>query len=128
MSEPEMDPKTLNEVADWLEGRYEEVTPSLLRTIAIGLEAARARDEAAGKETPTCPDCGGPAVTHYGVLFFSGDPFGEHPDPELRGQAPGMMSIAGGDEQFCWDALAEWTAKHPLRLFESAEVLARTVF
>lgn len=113
----EMDPKTIRAVADWLDGRYREVTPDLLRTIADGLGEP---------ESPTCPGCGGPAVTHYAVIYFTGDPFGEHPDIDRQGEAPCMDVIAGGDEEFCWKALAEWTEKHPLRLFEQGEVLART--
>lgn len=63
--------------------------------------------------------------THYGVLAFSGDPVGEHPDPELNGSGPSLTLIASGDEDFCWRALDAWTAKHPLRLWEDAEVLER---
>jgi hypothetical protein len=63
--------------------------------------------------------------THYGVICFSGDPAGEHPDEELRGHAPKLELIASGPEQFCWDALARWTEKHPLRLWEDCEVLTR---
>ena len=63
--------------------------------------------------------------THYGVLTFSGDSADEHPDEELRGSGPRLEMIAQGPEEFCWDALAKWTAKHPLRLWEEAEVLAR---
>lgn len=63
--------------------------------------------------------------THYGVIAFSGDPASEHSDPELRGQSPSLTLIAAGSEQFCWDALASWTAKHPLRMWEDAEVLTR---
>lgn len=63
--------------------------------------------------------------THYAVIMFSGDPAGEHPDPELNGQAPRMEFIAAGPEDFCWTALADWTAKHPLRIWEEGEVLSR---
>lgn len=63
--------------------------------------------------------------THYGVIVFSGDPASEHPDEELRGSGPSMCLIATGSEEFCWDALARWTANHPLRVWEEAEVLAR---
>lgn len=64
--------------------------------------------------------------THYGVITFSGDPDEEHPDDELRGMHPLMEHIACGPEDFCWDALANWTNKHPLRLWEQAEVLIRS--
>lgn len=63
--------------------------------------------------------------THYAVVTFSGDPAGEHPDADLRGRAPHLDFIACGSEDFCWDALAKWTAKHPLRMWEDAEVLHR---
>lgn len=63
--------------------------------------------------------------THYAVIVFGGDPVGEHPDPELRGAAPSLTLVACGPEDFCWQALAEWTAGHPLRMWEDAEVLAR---
>lgn len=63
--------------------------------------------------------------THYGVITFSGDPAEEHPDPELRGRGPSLDLIACGDEDFCWKALARWTATHPLRLWEEVEVLER---
>lgn len=66
------------------------------------------------------------AVTHYAVIAFSGDPAGEHPDPELNGQPPSLKMVAAGPEQFCWDTLTRWTAKHPMRMWESAEVLKRT--
>jgi len=114
----EMKPSTLRAVADWLDGRYTQVTPALLRTLADGLEA--------NQEPPCCPGCGEPLVTHYAVIHFSGDPEGEHPDPELKGLGPAMMAIAAGDEDHCWQSLAEWTADHPLRMWETAEVLART--
>lgn len=65
------------------------------------------------------------ANTHYGVIEFSGDPASEHPDEELRGHAPSLTLIAAGPEDFCWDALARWTKTHPLRLWETAEVVAR---
>lgn len=63
--------------------------------------------------------------THYAVITFSGDLDETHPDEALRGQGPSMEFIAVGPEDFCWDALAEWTAKHPLLLWQEAEVLAR---
>lgn len=64
-------------------------------------------------------------VSHYGVIFFGGDPMGEHPDEELCGREPSMKFIACGSEDFCWAALASWTEKHPLRMWEDVEVLAR---
>jgi hypothetical protein len=64
-------------------------------------------------------------TTHYAVIGFSGDPASEHPDDELRGRGPSLDLIACGPENFCWDALAKWTAEHPLRMWEEAEVLAR---
>jgi hypothetical protein len=63
--------------------------------------------------------------THYAVIVFGGDPASEHPDPELRGRGPSLDLIAAGPAEFCWEALARWTAEHPLRLWEEAEVLAR---
>jgi hypothetical protein len=63
--------------------------------------------------------------THYAVISFSGDPGAEHPDPELRGLGPSLAFVAVGPEDFCWDALGRWTAKHPLRMWEEAEVLQR---
>lgn len=63
--------------------------------------------------------------THYAVIHFSGDPADEHPDDELRGQGPRLELIAAGDEEFCWGALARWTQTHPLRLWETAEVVSR---
>jgi hypothetical protein len=63
--------------------------------------------------------------THYAVLAFSGDPDEEHPDEELRGTGPSLTLIAAGDEDFCWESLARWTEKHPLRMWEEAEVLVR---
>ncbi len=63
--------------------------------------------------------------THYAVLAFSGDPAGEHPDPDLRGQCPSLTLIASGPEDFCWNAVVRWTADHPLRMWEEAEVLER---
>lgn len=63
--------------------------------------------------------------SHYAVIAFSGDPASEHPDEELRGNPPGLDFIAAGPEQFCWDSLAEWTARYPLRMWETAEVLVR---
>lgn len=63
--------------------------------------------------------------THYAVIAFSGDPVGEHPDPELNGHEPRLLLIACGPETFCWEALATWTAKQPLRMWEEAEVVAR---
>lgn len=65
------------------------------------------------------------ANTHYAVLSFSGDPDEEHPDEELRGREPHLTLIAAGGEDFCWDALARWTAAHSLRMWEDAEVLER---
>lgn len=65
-------------------------------------------------------------ITHFGVIYFTGDLTGTHPDPELNGSSPRMEIIAAGDEDFCWEALSQWTAKHPLRMGENAEVLART--
>jgi len=67
----------------------------------------------------------GAVNTHFAVLYFGGDPAGEHPDPELNGHGPELSLIAAGPESFCWHALAEWTATHPLRLWETAEVVAR---
>jgi hypothetical protein len=64
--------------------------------------------------------------THYAVIHFSGDPADEHPDPDLRGSCPSLQFIACGPEDFCWSSLAAWTATHPLRLWETAEVLVRT--
>ena len=63
--------------------------------------------------------------THYGVISFSGDPAGEHKDEALRGHGPSLALIACGPEEFCWAMLATWTALHPLRRWEEAEVLAR---
>jgi len=63
--------------------------------------------------------------THYAVVAFSGDPASEHPDPDLCGAEPSLTLIACGPEQFCWDAVTRWTAIHPLRMWEKAEVLAR---
>lgn len=63
--------------------------------------------------------------THYAVIEFSGDPAEEHPDEELRGHSPSLTMIACGPEEFCWDALAKWTVSHPLRMWETAEVLTR---
>lgn len=63
--------------------------------------------------------------THYAVVAFSGDPAEEHPDAELRGTGPSLTLIASGPEDFCWDALAKWTATHPLHMWEDAEVLER---
>jgi hypothetical protein len=64
-------------------------------------------------------------ITHYAVIVFAGDPFCEHIDPALRCKEPGMHLVAQGDEDHCWRALTNWTAAHPLRLFEEAEVLTR---
>jgi hypothetical protein len=64
--------------------------------------------------------------THYAVIYFSGDPDAEHPDEELRGESPHIELIWAGSEDFCWRALADWTTRRPLRLWERAEVLART--
>lgn len=66
-------------------------------------------------------------LTHYGVIAFSGDIDAEHPDPELQGCGPSLQVIACGPAQYCWAALAEWTTKHPLRMWEHAEVLLRLV-
>lgn len=63
--------------------------------------------------------------THYAVVAFSGDPAGEHPDEDLRGHGPSLTLVGCGPEAFCWQALAKWTERHPLRLWETAEVLAR---
>jgi len=63
--------------------------------------------------------------THYAVIAFSGDPAGEHPDESLRGTHPSLTLIACGNEQFCWRSLEQWTAKHPLRMWEDAEVVER---
>ena len=63
--------------------------------------------------------------THYAVITFGGDPASEHEDEALRGHGPSLTLIACGPEQFCWEALATWTAKHPLQHWEEAEVLAR---
>lgn len=63
--------------------------------------------------------------THYGVIVFGGDFDDDHPDEALRGQAPSLTLIAAGPEEFCWQALSEWTSKHPLRRDEYAEVLSR---
>lgn len=64
-------------------------------------------------------------ITHYAVVMFGGDPASEHPDDDLRGEAPTMTLIAAGPEAFCWDAVAKRTASHPLRMWETVEVLAR---
>lgn len=63
--------------------------------------------------------------THYGVIHFTGDPVGEHPDPQLRGKGPSLELIAAGPEDYCWKALERWSASRPLRQWETAEVLAR---
>lgn len=63
--------------------------------------------------------------THYAVIVFSGDPASEHPDEELRGQPPSMTFLACGDEAFCWTSAVGWTVDHPLRQWETVEVLAR---
>lgn len=63
--------------------------------------------------------------THYAVIVFSGDPGSEHPVEELRGAPPSLDFIACGPEEFCWKALSDWTAKHPLRMWEDVEVLCR---
>lgn len=65
------------------------------------------------------------ANTHYAVIAFSGDPDSEHPDEELRGTGPSLQLIAAGPEGFCWDSLDQWTRKHPLRMWEDAEVVER---
>lgn len=64
--------------------------------------------------------------THYAVLYFAGDFDNDHPDEELRGSSPSMTLLGAGDEAFCWKQCADWTAKHPLRRHEHAEVLLRT--
>ena len=63
--------------------------------------------------------------THYALIAFSGDPAAEHDDPELNGHEPSLTFIAAGPEAFCWEALRDWTAKHPLREWETAEVVTR---
>lgn len=62
--------------------------------------------------------------SHRAVIEFSGDPDGEHPDPELRGQSPLMTLIASGDEIFCWQQLRKYTQNHPLRTWEKGFILA----
>lgn len=76
-------------------------------------------------DRPSAPSSKVTANTHYAVLVFSGDLDEEHPDPDLNGSGPRMELIAAGPEDFCWQALADWTAEHPLRMWEDAEVLAR---
>lgn len=63
--------------------------------------------------------------THYALLAFSGDLDAEHPDEELNGRAPHLTMIAAGPEEFCWAALDRWLKKRPLRMWETAEVVAR---
>lgn len=63
--------------------------------------------------------------SHMGVLHFGGDFDNDHPDPELRGRGPMLELVAVGPEEHCWQALARWTARHPLRRDEQAEVLRR---
>lgn len=63
--------------------------------------------------------------THYAVIAFGGDFDNDHPDPDLRGQAPSLTLIGAGPEEFCWDTLRRWTMTHPLRRDEMAEVLSR---
>lgn len=63
--------------------------------------------------------------THYAVVSFSGDPAEEHPDDKLCGQAPHLELIACGSEEFCWQAAIEWTAKHPLQMWQEVEILSR---
>ncbi len=63
--------------------------------------------------------------THYAVVVFGGDPASEHPDDTLRGRAPHLDLIACGSEDFCWQAVEDWTAKHPLGDWQAVEVLAR---
>lgn len=63
--------------------------------------------------------------THYAVLTFPGDFDNDHPDPELRGTGPSLTFIGTGPEDHCWEALRRWTADHPLRRDEAAEVLVR---
>ena len=64
-------------------------------------------------------------ITHYAIIHFTGDPVDEHPDDELRGQAPSLTLIAAGPEEFCWQALNLWTTEHPLRQWEAGEVVQR---
>lgn len=63
--------------------------------------------------------------THYALVVFSGDPDEEHPDPALRGRGPHVEMVACGTEAFCWDAIARWTARHPLQMWQTAEVVVR---
>lgn len=63
--------------------------------------------------------------THYALITFSGDPAEEHPDEELRGKGPSLELIAAGNQTFCWQALADWTKTHPLKMWQTAEVVAR---
>ena len=65
--------------------------------------------------------------THYGVITFSGDPAEEHPDPELNGMPPSLELIACGPEEFCWQAIADYTSKRPLQEWQEAEVLVRDI-
>lgn len=65
--------------------------------------------------------------THYAVVVFTGDPGAEHPDPELNGRAPHLELIACGPEEFCWKAAREWVGTHPLKMWQSIEVLRRDV-
>lgn len=63
--------------------------------------------------------------THYAVIAHPGDLDDDDPNPAHRGQGPSLTVIAAGSEAHCWDALAAWTAEHPLTRWETAEVLAR---
>ena len=65
-----------------------------------------------GGEEPDAPLEGGPVG-------------GAHPDEELCWQEPSLTLIASGPEDFCWESLAKWTEKHPLRMWEDAEVVER---
>lgn len=63
--------------------------------------------------------------THYALISFSGDFGNDHPDPTLRGCGPSVSLIAVGTEDFCLQALAEWTKKHPLQRDQEAEIVRR---
>lgn len=63
--------------------------------------------------------------THYALLVFGGDFDNDHPDVELRGTGPSVTLLGAGDEDFCWTAIATWTARRPLRAGEHAEVVLR---
>lgn len=64
-------------------------------------------------------------TSHFAVVYFCGDPTGEHPEVDLAGHEPSLTIIACGPEQFCWDALYAWTSRNTLRDGETAEVLQR---